>query len=66
MLSVCGATKRVEAARWCAGGVLAVPVLQDGIQGLDVHPELQAADSQQLTEADASGNHRSLAEALQS
>lgn len=42
-----------------------VAVLQDGVKSSDVHPQLQAADSQQLTEADTCCRHRWLVEALQ-
>lgn len=46
-------------------GCVCVAVLQDGVQGSDVHPQPQAADSQQLAEADARCCHRWLIEALQ-
>lgn len=46
-------------------GCVRVAVLQDAVQGSDVHPQLQAADSQQLAEADARCCHRGLVEALQ-
>ncbi len=33
--------------------VVLVPVLQDGVHGSDVDPQLQAAGSQQLTETNS-------------
>lgn len=45
--------------------VVLVPVLQDCIHGSDVDPQLEAADSQQLTEANGGRRHRRHVETLQ-
>lgn len=45
--------------------VVLVPVLQDDVHGSDVDPQLQAADSQQLTETDARRHHGRRVETLQ-
>lgn len=45
--------------------VVLVPVLQDDVHGSNVDPQLQAADSQQLTETDARRHHRRRVETLQ-
>lgn len=58
----CMSTQRVSVLTL---GCVCVAVPQDSVQGSHVHPQLQAADSQQLAEADARCHHRWLVEALQ-